>query len=258
MDFCAKLAAMAVKYNIKFSDKQLENLTCYYEILKARDYIQNADTAIRIIIDCLACYDPTVFPVGCRIVDVGTGTGFPGLLLKILRPDVEICLLDWSNKRLPLLREVVDRLGLSGVTVVHAWAEDAGQCREHREQYQVALSRGIPSSLTVLLELCLPLVCPGGYYIAFKSENYQEQVAAAAARTVMLGGELVKTKSVQLTNQDNSQAFIYIKKVRSTPTEYPRSCLCNYVETVEEQQALVRRLRNLAECLPDRSSKYTY
>nr|WP_021168831.1 RsmG family class I SAM-dependent methyltransferase [Sporomusa ovata]EQB28213.1 ribosomal RNA small subunit methyltransferase G [Sporomusa ovata DSM 2662] len=171
MDFCAKLAAMAVKYNIKLSDKQLEELTCYYEMLRDRDYIRNAEITVGTMIDCLSCYDAMMFPVGCRVIDVAAGPGFPGIPLKILRPDSKLCLLDASDYRLEFWREVVDQLKLSDVTLVHAPVEEVILMPEHREQYQVAVSRGLSFSLSKLVELCLQLVKPDGYYIQFEVER---------------------------------------------------------------------------------------
>ncbi|CQR71751.1 Ribosomal RNA small subunit methyltransferase G [Sporomusa ovata DSM 2662] len=207
MDFCAKLAAMAVKYNIKLSDKQLEELTCYYEMLRDRDYIRNAEITVGTMIDCLSCYDAMMFPVGCRVIDVAAGPGFPGIPLKILRPDSKLCLLDASDYRLEFWREVVDQLKLSDVTLVHAPVEEVILMPEHREQYQVAVSRGLSFSLSKLVELCLQLVKPDGYYIQFEVERRKE-VPDAAAKVAAGGGQLVKT----VTQELEKRTFVYVKK----------------------------------------------
>ena len=212
MDFCAKLAAMAVDYNIKLSKKQLEELTCYYEMLAARDYIRNADITVGTMIDCLSSYDPNIFPVGCRVIDIASGPGFPGIPLKILRPDIELCMLDASDGRLSFRQEVVERLKLADVTNIHCRVEDAAILPEHHGQYQLSMSRGLSYSLQRLVELGLQFVEPGGHYIEFEVERRHE-MEGVAEKVAAVGGELIKVKEQDL----EGRIFVYAKKVREMP-----------------------------------------
>ncbi|CQR71755.1 Ribosomal RNA small subunit methyltransferase G [Sporomusa ovata DSM 2662] len=210
MTLSAELATMSAKNNIILSSKQVEDLNCYYEMLKARDYIRDADITIRTIIDCLSCYDPLVFPIGGKVIDIASGAGFPGIPLKILRPDIKLCMLDASDSRLSFRQEVIDQLKLSEVTTIHCRVEDAATMPEHQGQYQVALSRGLSFHLSKLVESCFPLVKPGGYYIAFEFERTKGEVPEAAATIAAMGGELTKTVAREI----EKRVFVYVKKVR--------------------------------------------
>ncbi len=155
------------------------------------------------------------------MVDVGTGAGFPGLPLKILRPDIRLTLLDSLNKRLYFLQAVVERLALRDVVFVHARAEEAGRHVGHRERYLVAVSRAV-ARLNVLTELCLPFVAVGGHFIALKGAQYREEVAEAAKAVAALGGRLENVKPVRLPGLEDSRAIVYISKAAPTPPSYPR------------------------------------
>lgn len=215
MDFSAKLAAAAAKANIHLDAKQLALFNRYYELLTERDCIRDCDAAVEKIIDCLSCYDLAVFPANSRVIDVASGAGFPGVPLKILRPDIKLCLLDAYDQRLPFWREVVDYLALSDVTMVHARVEEFSQLPENREQYYVAISRGLFFHFSKLIEACLPLVQPAGYYIAFEFERTKDEVPESAASIAALGGELAKTVAQEI----EKRIFVYVKKVRSTLTQ---------------------------------------
>ena len=209
MIFKEGLTAAASKNNIQLSDKQLEAFNCYYEMLNNRKYIWDTAITVETIIDCLSWYDSAIFPVNGRVIDVATGAGFPGIPLKILRSDIQLCLLDISDNRMPFWREVVDHLALSDVTMVQASVVDVGYRPEYHEQYQVAMSRGLSFHLSKLVESCLPLVKPGGYYIAFEFERTKDEVPEAAASIAAMGGELSKT----VPREIESRIFVYVKKI---------------------------------------------
>ncbi|CQR71753.1 Ribosomal RNA small subunit methyltransferase G [Sporomusa ovata DSM 2662] len=257
MTFYPVMAAVAEECGISLDKKQLEMFSRYYDLYTAWKGEDNPnynpesrEIAINSFLYPLSCYDAAIFPVGCRVIDIGTGGGIPGLPLKILRPDIELYLLDFQSDRLVFLQEVVARLGLSGVTMVHAWAEDIGNQRGHREQYQVALSRGLGSPMKVLVELALPLLSQGGHFIAFKGSRFQEDVAEAAEMMALLGGSAAKAMPVQLPGLENDRINIYIKKTAPTPANYPRPCFCKYASTIEKQRNLVKVFSTFAESLP--------
>lgn len=228
MTFAACLAANAAEYGLTLSPVQLDAFAAYNDLLLSWNEKINltaitdpGEVAVKHIIDSLSCYDEALFPPGCAVIDVGTGAGFPGLPLKIYRPDIRLTLLDSLNKRLTFLREVVDTLGLADVELVHARAEEAGRRKDHRDRYQVATSRAV-ARLNVLAELCLPFVAPGGHFIALKGAAYREELAEAAKAIAALGGQVAVVRPVSLPSLDDARAVIYIRKTGTTPAAYPR------------------------------------
>lgn len=157
--------------------------------------------------------------VGGRIIDVGCGAGFPGLVLKIMRPDIELVLLDSLAKRLTFLDEVCERLALSGVHTVHARAEDAA--RRMREGFDTAVSRAV-ANMTVLSELCLPFVRVGGDFLALKGPLADEELSAAKRAIDILGGRVGDIFTAKIPFTDLAHRIICVKKVRQTPMQYPR------------------------------------
>jgi 16S rRNA (guanine(527)-N(7))-methyltransferase RsmG len=159
-------------------------------------------------------------PQCSKIIDVGTGAGFPGVPLKIVRPDLQLTLLDSLNKRLIFLNEILLRLELTATTL-HSRAEDAGRNPQMREKFDFAVSRAV-GNLAVLCEYCLPLVRVGGYFVAYKGADCQEEVAAAANAVKILGGATEKVLKYTIPG-GNSRALVVIKKVKSTDKKYPRA-----------------------------------
>ena len=228
MTFAARLAAAADAYGLALTPAQVEAFAVYNDLLIAwNDKINLTaitdpqEVAVKHIIDSLSCHDPAFFPEGCALVDVGTGAGFPGLPLKIFRPDLRLTLLDSLNKRLTFLREVVDRLGLGGVELVHARAEEGGRDKSRRDRYQVAVSRAV-ARLNTLAEFCLPFVAPGGHFVALKGAQYREELEEAGRAIAALAGEVAAVRPVRLPGLDDTRAVIYIRKQAPTPAAYPR------------------------------------
>lgn len=153
-----------------------------------------------------------------KVIDVGTGAGFPGLVLKILKPEIELTLLDSLNKRLNFLKAVTDEIGASA-ELVHARAEDGG--RTHRAQFDTVVSRAV-ANLTVLSELCLPFLKVGGYFLALKGPLADEEIEDAKRAIYILGGELTGIFETKIPQTDLNHKIIIIKKVRQTPQQYPR------------------------------------
>ena len=156
---------------------------------------------------------------GKTVVDVGTGAGFPGMPLKILEPSIRMTLLDSLGKRITFLQEVCDDLGLTDVQCVHARAEEFAA--EHRQSFDFAVSRAV-ANLSVLCELCLPLVKPGGYFLSMKSVESDEELNAAKKAIQTLGGRVERTADYQIPGTDVTHRVIFIKKVAETPKKYPR------------------------------------
>lgn len=156
---------------------------------------------------------------GKSVVDVGTGAGFPGMPLKILEPSIRMTLLDSLGKRITFLQEVCNELGLQNVQCVHARAEEFAA--EHRQSFDFAVSRAV-ANLSVLCELCLPLVKAGGYFLSMKSVESDEELESAKKAIKILGGQVERTADYQIPGTEVVHRVIFIKKIAETPKKYPR------------------------------------
>ena len=157
---------------------------------------------------------------GKTVVDVGTGAGFPGLPLKILEPSIQLTLLDAQRKRVDFLREVCEDLGLEDVSCVHGRAE--AFAAEHRETFDLAVSRAV-AALPVLAELCLPLVKPGGQFLAMKSVDSNEELNAAGRAVNLLGGRLEKPADYSISGTNVPRRLVIMTKITETQKKYPRT-----------------------------------
>ena len=157
---------------------------------------------------------------GKKVVDVGTGAGFPGMPLRILEPDFDLTLLDSLGKRVEWLREACDTLSLRRVECVHARAEEFAA--EKREQFDFALSRAV-ANLQVLCELCLPLVCVGGRFLAMKSVDSDEEINAAKNAVKTLGGKIAAIEDYTIPTSSVVHRLVIIEKTAPTPKGYPRA-----------------------------------
>jgi 16S rRNA methyltransferase gidB len=156
-----------------------------------------------------------------KIIDIGTGAGFPGLPLKIVNDTLNLTLVDSLNKRINFLNEVKNKLGLKNVETVHGRAEDVGIDNKYREKYDFAVSRAV-AELRILVEYLLPLVKVGGKVIAMKGPNIDEEVENSKKAVKLLGGEIERIESFRLGNTDNERTIIIIKKIKNTESKYPR------------------------------------
>lgn len=168
-------------------------------------------------IDSVLICQELVFQRAKRVIDVGTGAGFPGVPLAILYPEKEFILMDSLNKRIKILEQMVAEIGLNNVKLVHGRAEDLAQQPDYREKFDLCVSRAV-AKLSVLSEYCLPFVKVGGTFGAYKSRNAEEEIQEGLAAIEILGG--------QLTKMAHSPAFdhqiLLIQKKRSTLAKYPR------------------------------------
>lgn len=158
---------------------------------------------------------------GKKVIDVGTGGGFPGVVLKILDPSMELTLLDSLGKRVDWLKTLCARLELTGVTCLKGRAEELSRTPDHREVYDAAVSRAL-ASMPVLAELCLPYVKPGGFFLAMKSNKTDEEIDAARPVIGRLGGETPFVMDYRLPGEDSYRRIVTVRKSKSTPEAYPR------------------------------------
>ena len=221
------LAAGLTALGLSPAPAALDQLGRYCDLLLEKNQVMNL-TAItepaqgvrRHFLDSAALL-PTRALQGKTVVDVGTGAGFPGLVLAILDPSAHITLLDSQGKRLDWLAEVVGELGLDNVTILQGRAEELGLDKEQRERYDTAVSRAV-AALPVLAELCLPLVKPGGLFLAMKSNKTDEEIEAAAPIIQTLGGEPPFVMDYRLPGSEAYQRIVTVLKARPTPPGYPR------------------------------------
>ena len=177
------------------------------------------DVARLHLLDCAALLNITDFR-GKRVVDVGTGAGFPGMPLRILEPDFDLTLLDSLGKRITFLQRVCDEMGLQRVTCVHARAEEFAA--KHREQYDIATSRAV-AALNVLCELTLPLVKVGGRFLAMKAVDSDEEIRGAKSAIAQLGGTVEDIRDYTIPGTDITHRVVVIGKVKPTPAAFPRA-----------------------------------
>lgn len=157
-------------------------------------------------------------PLGASCIDVGTGAGFPGMVLALLRPDLQVTLLDSLQKRVGFLERIAEKLGLANVRCIHARAEDAARDADYREQFDLATARAV-AAMPTLTEYCLPFVKIGGQFAAMKGPS--ETPEAAEKAVALLGGEMAGALAYALENVGERQ-IILVKKISQTPTKYPR------------------------------------
>ncbi|MBW9173249.1 16S rRNA (guanine(527)-N(7))-methyltransferase RsmG [Clostridium estertheticum] len=156
-----------------------------------------------------------------NVIDIGTGGGFPGIPMKIIKPEVNIVLLDSLNKRIIFLNEVINRLDLKNIKAIHGRAEDFAQEKQYREKFDVAVSRAV-ANLTVLSEYCIPYVKVGGYFVAMKGPAVEEEIKLSKNAIKMLGGQIEHIEKVQIEGSDLNHNLVIIKKISQTHKKYPR------------------------------------
>jgi len=223
---------------LKLTDESIRAFKMYYKMIVDKNKVMNLtaiteydDVLIKHFVDSLLVkravenlqeVEPKIEPLtSAKVADIGTGAGFPGVPIKICCPDTEVTLMDSLNKRIRFLDEVIGELGLSGIVAVHGRCEDLGRDSGFRESFDYVLSRAV-ARLSVLGEYALPLVRPGGYFIAYKAEEIDDEAKEAKKAISVLGGELVDIIKVPLPGSDMIRSFCIIKKVKKCPNAYPR------------------------------------
>jgi len=156
-----------------------------------------------------------------NIVDIGTGAGFPGIPLKIILPDIEICLLDSLNKRINFINEVIEKLNLKGIKAIHGRAEEIGRNKEYREKFDVCVSRAV-ANLSTLTEYCIPLVKKNGYFISYKSGNVQEELKKCTIAFKQLKCNPISVNKFNIEGTDYNRSLVIIQKTDHTSNQYPR------------------------------------
>lgn len=221
------ILSAASEYKAELNDTQLDMLEKYYKLLVEWNEKMNLtaitdpkEVAVKHFADSLSVLNYIDIPEGASMIDVGTGAGFPGLVLKIARPDIKLTLLDSLNKRLNFLKEVLTQLGLDA-KLVHLRAEEGGRNIDYRECYDFAVSRAV-AQLNTLCEYCLPYVRLSGSFIAFKAGEADEETSNASRAIQALGGRKKNEYKFDLPMNGGTRTLIEIEKIQPTPEKYPR------------------------------------
>lgn len=214
-------------FKIQLNEEQLAQLERYYALLTEWNEKINLTAitdpqgvAVKHFADSLTVFNYIDIPQNATVIDVGTGAGFPGMVLKIARPDIRLTLLDSLQKRLSFLGVVLDELHLEA-ELIHSRAEEGGQNLDLRENYDFAVSRAV-AQLNTLAEFCLPYVRLSGSFIAFKG-NLDDELDSAKNAIGILGGKVKQTYAFELPMDGGNRNLIQIEKVRPTPDRYPRA-----------------------------------
>ncbi len=221
------LKAKATPYGIEISDDLSDKLSIYAKELREWNekinltaILDDEGIAIKHFLDCLLVSKAASFEAGMSVIDVGTGAGFPGLVIAAAHPDVSVTLLDSTGKKLKAVEAMAAAMGVENVKIVHARAEEAGKNPEFREKYDYATARAV-AELRVLSEYTLPFVKKGGSFLSLKSVTAKEEIGGAKKALGILGGEVEGVTEFTLPGGDN-RAIIKIKKISQTSPKYPR------------------------------------
>lgn len=215
---------------IELSEEQLQQFETYYELLVETNENVNLtaitdkeDVYLKHFYDSLMplWLTPDLFQGPVTLCDVGAGAGFPSIPMKILKPDLQVTIVDSLNKRIQFLKQLSQELGLEGVEAVHGRAEEVGQDKTYRGQFDLVTARAV-AALNILSEFCLPLTRKGGHFIALKGQKAEEEVQTAKKAISLLGAKLEEQLNETLPGEESEREIIIIRKTLDTPKKYPR------------------------------------
>ena len=233
-NFKLKLTDGCKKLGLELDELKTEKLYRYYELVVEKNKLMNL-TAIteedefisKHFVDSLSIIkapdlkDELAQAKGIKLIDVGTGAGFPGMVLKIVFPSLKITLFDSLKKRLNFLDEVIAELELKDIETLHGRAEDYGNTKLYREKYDICVSRAV-ANMSALSEYCLPFVKPDGLFVAYKSGGSHSEIREASKAIKILGGNTEDIQDFMLPDSDIERSIVSVRKIKKTPAQYPR------------------------------------
>ena len=213
---------------LEFNEDKYSKFIKYKELIKEWNekvnltaIVEDSEIIKKHFVDSIKFFKFEKLKNATRIIDIGTGGGFPGIPMKIVNPNSKVVLLDSLNKRINFLNEVIKELSLDNIETIHGRAEDFAKDNKFREKFDVAVSRAV-ANLTVLSEFCLPYVKVGGYFVALKGPAIEEEMKDAKNAIKTLGGQVEKILEVDIEGSDLNHNLVVIKKIKETPGKYPR------------------------------------
>ncbi|AUN23616.1 16S rRNA (guanine(527)-N(7))-methyltransferase RsmG [Clostridium botulinum] len=228
MEFFNILQSACNDVNLDFNDKKYNQLISYKNLIQEWNkkinltaIVEDDEIIKKHFIDCIKIFKSSPIGEAKSLIDIGTGAGFPGIPIKILKEDIEITLLDSLQKRINFLNTVIGELQLKNIQCLHGRAEDYAQQIQHRQKYDIAVSRAV-ANLAVLSEFCIPFVEKGGYFIAMKGPSVEEEITAATKSIEILGGKIEDIIKIDIEDTDLKHNLVIIKKVKETGKRYPR------------------------------------
>ncbi|MBM6949155.1 16S rRNA (guanine(527)-N(7))-methyltransferase RsmG [Mordavella massiliensis] len=223
-----KLCERMSAFGITLTDEMQRQFDRYFELLVEWNKVMNLtgitdydEVNEKHFLDSLAVVRVLDLSGTDRVIDIGTGAGFPGIPLKIVFPHLHVTLLDSLNKRIRFLGHVAEELQLADVELLHGRAEDFAKKKEYRETYDLCVSRAV-ANLATLSEYCLPYVKENGYFIPYKSGEIEEELDASKKAVSLLGGKIETVEKFTLPGTDIGRSLVKIRKVKKTPGKFPR------------------------------------
>lgn len=224
MDFKDELTNVFQKHNIPLSHNQISQFEVFFNLLiewnkkmNLTAITEQKEVITKHFLDSVL--PQKILKMNCSVIDIGCGAGFPSLPLKILRPDLKFTLVDSVQKKLSFVQKVINKLELKDINVIHFRAEDLATKKEYRENFDVCLARAV-AELNVLSEYCLPFVKIRGIFLAYKSQNVEEELKNSKVAIETFGGDIQKIENFEYENANRS--VVVIKKITQTPNKYPR------------------------------------
>ena len=225
-EFSNKLKDSMKKINIEITEKQVDDFYNYMNLLlewnekiNLTAITEENDIILKHFVDCGTILK--YIKDNSNIIDIGTGAGFPGIPLKILNNSLKITLMDSLNKRIIFLNDVIEKLKLSNIEAIHARAEELARNKNYREKFDISTSRAV-ANLSTLSEYMLPFVKKDGIAISMKGSNIDEELNNSKKAIKILGGKIEKIDNFNLAETDNLRNIIIIRKIETTPKEFPR------------------------------------
>lgn len=220
------LRELASKIEINLNNEQIKKFLVYKELLKEWNkkinltaITEDNEIILKHFIDSLTILK--YVKDNDKVIDVGTGAGFPGIPIKIVKENISLTLLDSLNKRLIFLADIIEKNKLKNVEVVHGRAEEIAINKKYREKYDIATARAV-ANLTTLSELCMPFVKLNGIFVCMKGNNIETEIKESENAIKILGGKIENIEKVVLPESDIERNIIIIRKIKSTPEKYPR------------------------------------